>query len=114
MDSQDNVIVFPVPKPKFDFGDLYDFVVYSDDKGLVTGCHCFDCKVVHICGYLSISNDEYELVEELDSHTLQDGGGKHITLDDHIDVMVGRINRRQGKVWSHSLLSDMEEGLEPS
>jgi len=63
MDSQDNVIVFPVPKPKFDFGDLYDFVVYSDDKGLVTGCHCFDCKVVHICGYLSISNDEYELVE---------------------------------------------------
>ena len=114
MNIPDNVIQFPVPKPKSYFSELYDFVVYSDKQGVVTACHCLDCEVAHICGYLSISNDEYELVEELDSHTLQDGGGKHITLDDHIDVMVGRINRRQGKVWSHSLLSDMEEGLEPS
>jgi hypothetical protein len=102
MNIPNNVVQFPVPKPKSHFSELYDFVVYSDNKGVVTGCYCPDCEVVHICGYLSIGNDMYELVEELDSSTFQDGSG------DHIDLVVGRLNRRQGKVWSHSMLSEFQ------
>ena len=105
MNIPDNVIQFPVPKPKSHLSELYDFVVYSDNKGVVTGCYCLDCGVVHICGYLSIGNDMYELVEELDSSTFQDGSGDQIAIDDHIDLVVGRLNRRQCKVWSHSMLS---------
>ena len=105
MNIPDNVIQFPVPKPKSHFSELYDFVVYSDNKGVVTACHCLDCEVVHICGYLSIGNDIYELVEELDSSAFQDGSGNQIAVDEHINLVVGRLNRRQRKVWSHSMLS---------
>ena len=105
MNAPDNVIQFPVPKPKYHLSDLYDFIVYSDNKGVVTACYCLFCEVVHICGYLSIGNDMYELVEELDSSAFQDGSGNHIALNDHIDLIVGRLNRRQRKVWSHSMLS---------
>ena len=105
MDAPDNVIQFPVPKPKSYFSELYDFVVYSDKQGVVTACHCLDCEVVHICGYLSIGNDMYELVEELDSSAFHDGSGNYIALNDHINLVVGRLNRRQGKVWSHLDLS---------
>ena len=105
MNIPDNVVQFPVPKPKSHFSELYDFVVYSDNKGVVTGCYCPDCEVVHICGYLSIGNDMYELVEELDSSALQDGSGDQIATDDHIHLVVGRLNRRQRKVWGHSMLS---------
>ena len=108
MNIPDNVIQFPVPKPKSHLSELYDFVVYSDNKGVVTGCYCLDCEVVHICGYLSIGNDMYELVEELDSSTFQDGSGDQIAIDDHIDLVVGRLNRRQRKVWSHSMLSEFQ------
>jgi hypothetical protein len=108
MDSLDNVIQFPVPKPKAPYSDLYDFVVYLNNKGVVTGCYCLDCEVVHICGYLSIGNEIYELVEELDSNTLLDGSGNYIALDDHIDLVVGRLNRRQDKVWNHSMLSGLD------
>ena len=89
MNIPDNVIQFPVPKPKSHLSDLYDFIVYSDTKGVVTVCHCLDCEVVHICGVLSIGNDIYELVEELDSSALQDASGNQIVIDDHIDLVVG-------------------------
>ena len=108
MNAPDNVIQFPVPKPKAPYSDLYDFVIYLDNKGVVTGCYCLDCDVVHICGHLSIGDDMYELVEELDSSSLRDDSGNHITLDDHIDLVVGRLNRRQRKVWNHSMLSGLE------
>ena len=105
MDAPDNVIQFPVPKPKSHLSELYDFVVYSDNKGVVTGCYCLDREVIHICGHLSIGNDMYELVEELDSSAFHDGSGNQIALEDHLDLVVGRLNRRQRKVWSHSMLS---------
>ena len=105
MDSLDNVIQFPVAKSNSHYSGLHYFVVYSNDKGVVTGCYCPDCEVVHICGHLSIGNDMYELVEELDSSAFHDGSGNQIALEDHLDLVVGRLNRRQGKVWSHSMLS---------
>ena len=108
MNIPDNVIQFPVPKPKSHFSELYDFVVYSDNKGVVTACHCLDCEVVHICGHLSIGNDMYELVEELDSSAFHDSSGNQIALEDHLDLVVGRLNRRQGKVWGHSMLSEFQ------
>jgi len=105
MDAPDNVIQFPVPKPKSLLSDLYDFVVYSDNKGVVTACHCLDCEVVDICRYLSIGKDIYELVEELDSSAFQDGSGNQIAVDEHTNLVVGRLNRRRRKVWNHSMLS---------
>ena len=108
MDIPDNVIQFPVPKPKSHLSDFSDLIVYSDNRGVVTACHCLDCEVVHICGYLAIGNDMYELVEELDSSAFHDGSGNHIALNDHINLVVGRLNRRQGKVWSHSMLSEFQ------
>jgi hypothetical protein len=108
MNAPDNVIQFPVAKSNSHYSDLYYVVVYSNDEGVVTGCHCLDCGVVHICGYLSIGSEMYELVEELDSNTLLDGSRNYLTLDDHIDLVVGRLNRRQHKVWHHSMLSGLD------
>ena len=67
MVNTDNIIPFPVPKPKTHFVDLVDFVVYSDRGYLVTACYCLDCKIVHICGHQPTGNDMYEMVEELAS-----------------------------------------------
>ena len=104
MVNTDNIIPFPVPKLKTHFVDLVDIVVYSDRGYLVPACYCLDCKIVHICGHQPTSNGMYEMVEELDEGYLWECNGKPVPVEDHLDLVVGRLNRQQGRVGSHSML----------
>ena len=104
MVNTDNIIPFPVPKIEIHFADLVDLIVYSDRGCLVTACYCLDCEIVHICGHQPTSNGMYEMVEELDEGYLWDCNGKPVSIEDHLDLVVGRLNRQQGRVGSHLML----------
>jgi len=45
MVNTDNIISFPVPKPKTAFVGLVELVVYSARGCLITSGYCLDCKI---------------------------------------------------------------------
>ena len=45
MVNTDNIISFPVPKPKTAFVGLVELVVYSVRGRLITAGYCLDCKI---------------------------------------------------------------------
>lgn len=104
MVNKDNVIPFPAPTPKTLYIDLEDTAVYRDRESLVTACYCYDCEIVHICGYQCFDNEWYEMLEELDEGDLLGGDGVLAPIEDHIDLVVGRLNRRQGRVSDNPVL----------
>ena len=99
-----NIIPFPVPKPKTHYVDLEDTAVYSDRGHIVTACYCYDCKIFHICGYQCVGNHWYEMLEELDEGDLLGSDGMAVPIEDHIDLVVGRLNRRQGRIRGYPVL----------
>ena len=45
MVNTDNIISFPVPKPKTAFVGLVELVVYSARGCLITAGYCLDCQI---------------------------------------------------------------------